>query len=475
MWKFSQLSRKKLETYSCLSRTARVNRSAVNKNCLLENKSVYGFDVVVSPKRKSTKWTVNIERTTLKDLKDYIRELYTPPALENDGAEPNFMSDEIDIHIGTILHSKRCCSCSCQLNLLYLLRRHQIHSATFPKVCELYGLSDDPSPKPNDRIETSSKITPLDMAYEATKSIYFHCYLASGVSFYEDDFKIIPEKLIEGLEFKREDFMKRFTQGSVQMESSLTGRKRKAEEIDDGLVVDREAQKPVEDSQSGDRNQKKLVKFAELEAENAKLRQIIKENTEFKAERKREGNDSGMSRILLMRQSLGLTETKEGGCARLHKRSVSDGIRRRKREKNLREDDSILKVSSQIESNTEALVASKDIPEVSINQKITYKQKMKQSLRNEPVSACTKSNCSWAKIVFDMEIPEFSLETILTGIQDLIESKQLLIAQVQFQSYSGHYRMIPPKANNTDEVTNCNAHVTEFSEVVCLEQKISRW
>lgn len=43
------------------------------------------------------------------------------------------------------------------------------------------------------------------------------------------------------------------------------------------------------------------------------------------------------------------------------KRSVSDGIRRRKREKNLRDDDSILKVSSQIESNTEALVASKDI------------------------------------------------------------------------------------------------------------------
>ncbi|PKK76484.1 hypothetical protein RhiirC2_707352 [Rhizophagus irregularis] len=136
----------------------------------------------------------------------------------------------------------------------------------------------------------------------------------------------------------------------------------------------------------------------------------------------------------------------------VHKRSVSDGIRRRKREKNLREDDSILKVSSQIESNTEALVASKDIPEVSINQKITYKQKMKQSLRNEPVSACTKSNCSWAKIVFDMEIPEFSLETILTGIQDLV-------------------KMIPPKANNTDEVTNCNAHVTEFSGVVCLEQR----
>ena len=52
-----------------------------------------GFDVVVSPKRKPTKWTVNIEHATLIDLKDYIRELYKPPALENDGAELKFMSD----------------------------------------------------------------------------------------------------------------------------------------------------------------------------------------------------------------------------------------------------------------------------------------------------------------------------------------------------------------------------------------------
>ena len=41
------------------------------------------------------------------------------------------------------------------------------------------------------------KTTSLDVAYEATKSIYSYCYLASGASFYEDDFKIIPEKLIE--------------------------------------------------------------------------------------------------------------------------------------------------------------------------------------------------------------------------------------------------------------------------------------
>ena len=37
-------------------------------------------------------------------------------------------------------------------------------------------------------------------------------YLASGVSFYDDNFKIIPEKIIERIlglvEVKREDFMK---------------------------------------------------------------------------------------------------------------------------------------------------------------------------------------------------------------------------------------------------------------------------
>lgn len=157
---------------------------------------------------------------------------------------------------------------------------------TFPKVCELYGLSDDPSPSIDvypsflcdcvelkdeksrtavknlmTELKLRQKTTPLDMAYEATKSIYSYCYLASGVSFYEDNFKIVPEKLIEGrngqgnldyaiecrstgrilglIEVKREDFMKGFAQAFVQMESSLTGRKRKADEIDDEQDVDK--------------------------------------------------------------------------------------------------------------------------------------------------------------------------------------------------------------------------------------------
>src|ERR1051326_9500729 len=76
----------------------------------------------------------------------------------------------------------------------------------------------------------------------------------------KDNFKLIPEKLIEGrngqgnldyaiechstgrilgvIEVKKEDFMKGFAQASVQMESTLT-RKRKADEIDNGQDVDK--------------------------------------------------------------------------------------------------------------------------------------------------------------------------------------------------------------------------------------------
>ncbi|CAB4427692.1 unnamed protein product [Rhizophagus irregularis] len=59
----------------------------------LLNKSTYDFDVIVHSKRKPNKWTANIEHATLKGLKEYIRKMYQPPALENDGAELNLMND----------------------------------------------------------------------------------------------------------------------------------------------------------------------------------------------------------------------------------------------------------------------------------------------------------------------------------------------------------------------------------------------
>ena len=154
---------------------------------------------------------------------------------------------------------------------------------TFPKVCELYGLSYDPNPGINvypifrcgsadlnnekskamikhlmAELDLRKKITPLPLTYEATKSIYSYCYLAGGVSLYDNKFKIIPEKLImechstgriAGLvEVKREDFKQGLSQASVQMESCLTCRKRKANELGDendmdkvwGIVTDAE-------------------------------------------------------------------------------------------------------------------------------------------------------------------------------------------------------------------------------------------
>ncbi|CAG8736010.1 16410_t:CDS:1, partial [Funneliformis caledonium] len=153
---------------------------------------------------------------------------------------------------------------------------------TFPKVCELYELSDDLNPNidvypifhcgsanlSSEKSETVIKhliaelklcqdITPLDKAYEATKTIYSYCYLVSEVSFYKDNFKLIPEKLIESrnrqenldyavecrstgrilgvIEVKKEDFMKGFAQMSVQMESTCHVNARQMKSITDRM------------------------------------------------------------------------------------------------------------------------------------------------------------------------------------------------------------------------------------------------
>ncbi|RIA96390.1 hypothetical protein C1645_815407 [Glomus cerebriforme] len=116
---------------------------------------------------------------------------------------------------------------------------------TFPKVCELYELSDDPNPD----IDVYSVFS-CDSAD-----------LTSGVSLYGKNFKIVPEKLVKGhngqgnldltierrstgrivglVEVKRDDFKQGFAQTTVQMESSLTCRKRKANEIDDEYDMDK--------------------------------------------------------------------------------------------------------------------------------------------------------------------------------------------------------------------------------------------
>ncbi|CAG8807688.1 24364_t:CDS:2, partial [Gigaspora rosea] len=151
---------------------------------------------------------------------------------------------------------------------------------TFPKVCQLYELSDDPNPSTRAFPVFSCGCVDLkDEKAQIVVRYLMNCLkllqditpLDMRVSFYKDDFNIIPEKLIQGrngqgnvdyaiecnstrrtvglVEVKKDDFLKGFAQASVQMESSLTGRKRKANEMDDdergvdkvfGIVTDAE-------------------------------------------------------------------------------------------------------------------------------------------------------------------------------------------------------------------------------------------
>ncbi|PKB93214.1 hypothetical protein RhiirA5_441991 [Rhizophagus irregularis] len=74
-------------------------------------------------------------------------------------------------------------------------------------------------------LNVRKKTTPLILAYEATKSIYSYCYLTSECR---------STGRIAGLvEVKRDDFKQGFAQATVQMESSLTCHKRKANEIEE--------------------------------------------------------------------------------------------------------------------------------------------------------------------------------------------------------------------------------------------------
>ena len=200
------------------------------KDFLLIGCCVAEFDVVVSPKRtKGFKWTVNIEHATLEALKNSIRAVYQTPALENDGAVFNMVCDggkyspRNDQEFCEMLHllvSKN----SFKFTVFIETPSKAFNNWTFPKVCQLYNLSEDPNPDvsvfptffcgcsdtKNEKFQTAlDKLmlelktrlatTPINLSYEATKTIYTYSYLASAVSLFETLIRIRPEKLIEGM------------------------------------------------------------------------------------------------------------------------------------------------------------------------------------------------------------------------------------------------------------------------------------
>ncbi|CAB4435833.1 unnamed protein product [Rhizophagus irregularis] len=240
----------------------------------LLNKSVHEFDVVVSPKRtKGFKWTVNIEHATLEGLRNSIRGMSPTPALENDGAVFNMLNDSGK----------------------YSPRNDQdLRDMLQISVCQLYGLggeSEEPSMtsfpvfscgniKPSQEsleglmAELKSRLdnTPINLlSIEATKSLYVYSYLLAGANNFKGKFEIRPQKVISGpnghgpldfaidlrrtaktvgvTEVKKDDFVKGVAQCAVQLESSLSNRKRKINEMEEdqptfgrvfGIVTDAE-------------------------------------------------------------------------------------------------------------------------------------------------------------------------------------------------------------------------------------------
>ncbi|CAG8699285.1 11641_t:CDS:2, partial [Funneliformis caledonium] len=145
---------------------------------LLEEVASLHFDVVVSPKRtKGFKWTVNIEDATLKGLKEYIQKIEKPPALENDSAVLKLISD-----------GKRYSPWNdqdlCKVLRLFILKKNfkftvfietpskPFNELTFPKVCELYELSDDPNPDID--VYSAFSCGTTDLSCDKSKAVVNH-------------------------------------------------------------------------------------------------------------------------------------------------------------------------------------------------------------------------------------------------------------------------------------------------------------
>src|ERR1043165_1870945 len=111
------------------------------------------FDVIVSPKRTNGfKWNVDVRDATLEGLKEYIRKEYEPPSLEKDGAVLNFISGDKE------RYSPRNDQDFCKMLRQFVSKNNfrlivvietpskSFSDWSFAKVCQLYGISDDPNP-----------------------------------------------------------------------------------------------------------------------------------------------------------------------------------------------------------------------------------------------------------------------------------------------------------------------------------------
>ncbi|CAJ0848913.1 8961_t:CDS:2, partial [Entrophospora sp. SA101] len=178
----------------------------------------------------ANKWTANIEHATLKGLKDYIRKMYQPPALENDGVELNLMNDgekyfphnDQDLReMLRIFVSKN----NLKFTVFIEMPSKAFLDWSFPKV--LQDLENDSS-----WVILRNLITKLEARL---KSIPIRPNGYGPVDFAID--LLQTTKMVGVTEVKDEDFYKGIAQNAVQLESALSNCKRKASEMEEDVFT----------------------------------------------------------------------------------------------------------------------------------------------------------------------------------------------------------------------------------------------
>uniref|UniRef100_U9ULS9 Crinkler effector protein N-terminal domain-containing protein n=1 Tax=Rhizophagus irregularis (strain DAOM 181602 / DAOM 197198 / MUCL 43194) TaxID=747089 RepID=U9ULS9_RHIID len=252
----------------------------------LLKKSIYEFDIIVNPKRtKTSKWIVNIEQVTLKDLKEFIFALYQFPELQKDIATLAFSCNDEKYSPKSDLEFQNMLQLFVSRNSLKFTISIEtslsFSSWTFPKVCKLYKLSEDSDPtlsvfppftcgyvKLNDEksqviikhliTELNFRFKAIPIGNEASKSQYVCSYLVAIANLFEDKFKVYPEKNVSGMnghgpvdfaliqiqnsriigitEVKDKDFQQGVAQNAVQCESALSNKKKNVF----GIITDSE-------------------------------------------------------------------------------------------------------------------------------------------------------------------------------------------------------------------------------------------
>ncbi|RIA99327.1 hypothetical protein C1645_811563 [Glomus cerebriforme] len=167
-----------------------------------------------------------------------IRAMYQTPALENDGTVLNMLNDSgkysprIDQDLREMLQ--------------LFVSKNNLKFTVFIETSSK-PFSDWSFPKLYAELEARLKSIPIS-GNEASKSQYVCSYLVAGVNLHEG--KFTPNRKTVGVtEVKDEDFYKGIAQNAVQLESALSNRKRKANEMEEeglftgktyGIVTDAE-------------------------------------------------------------------------------------------------------------------------------------------------------------------------------------------------------------------------------------------